>query len=106
MIHFWLNKKELYRKMTGTGISVITQNNIESYNTAVNSINRNQKKNVIQVEKSLNTLQKAASNFQVSIQRLQTALDSLKKQIFLNQCMIDNWSVTNPPYIYQIDILA
>lgn len=92
--------------MTGTGISVITQNNIESYNTAVNSINRNQKKNVIQVEKSLNTLQKAASNFQVSIQRLQTALDSLKKQIFLNQCMIDNWSVTNPPYIYQIDILA
>lgn len=92
--------------MTGTGISVITQNNIESYNTAVNSINRNQKKNVIQVEKSLNTLQKAASNFQVSIERLQTALDSLKKQIFLNQCMIDNWSVTNPPYIYQIDILA
>ena len=92
--------------MTGTGISVITQNNIESYNTAVNSINRNQKKNAIQVEKSLNTLQKAASNFQVSIQRLQTALDSLKKQIFLNQCMIDNWSVTNPPYIYQIDILA
>lgn len=92
--------------MTGTGISVITQNNIESYNTAVNSINRNQKKNVIQVEKSLNTLQKAASNFQVSIQRLQTALDSLKKQIFLNQCMIDNWSVANPPYIYQIDILA
>lgn len=92
--------------MTGTGISVITQNNIESYNTAVNSINRNQKKNIIGVEKSLNTLQKAASNFQVSIQRLQTALDSLKKQIFLNQCMIDNWSVTNPPYIYQIDILA
>ena len=92
--------------MTGTGISVITQNNIESYNTAVNSINRNQKKNVIQVEKSLNTLQKAASNFQVSIERLQTALDSLKKQIFLNQCMIDNWSVTNPPYIYQIDILV
>lgn len=92
--------------MTGTGISVITQNNIESYNTAVNSINRNQKKNVIQVEKSLNTLQKAASNFEVSIQRLQTALDSLKKQIFLNQCMIDNWSVTNPPYIYQIDILV
>ena len=92
--------------MTGAGISVITQNNIESYNTAVNSINRNQKKNIIGVEKSLNTLQKAASNFQVSIQRLQTALDSLKKQIFLNQCMIDNWSVTNPPYIYQIDILA
>lgn len=92
--------------MTGTGISVITQNNIESYNTAVNSINRNQKKNIIGVEKSLSTLQKTTSNFQVSIQRLQTALDSLKKQIFLNQCMIDNWSVTNPPYIYQIDILA
>ena len=92
--------------MTGTGMSVVTQNNIDSYNTAVNNINRNQKKNIIEVEKSLGNLRSSTASFLVSIQSLQKALDSLKKQIFLNQCMIDNWSVTNPPYIYQIDILA
>jgi hypothetical protein len=92
--------------MTGTGMSIVTQNNIDSYNTAVNNINRNQKKNIVEVEKKLSTLKNTTSNFLVSIQSLQKSLDSLKKQIFLNQCMIDNWNVANPPYIYQIDILA
>lgn len=92
--------------MTGTGMSVVTQNNIDSYNAAVNNINRNQKKNIIEVEKSLGNLRGSTASFLVSIQSLQKALDSLKKQIFLNQCMIDNWDVANPPYIYQTDILA
>ena len=92
--------------MTGTGMSVVTQNNIDSYNAAVNNINRNQKKNIIEVEKSLGNLRSSTASFLVSIQSLQKALDSLKKQIFLNQCMIDNWDVANPPYIYQTDILA
>lgn len=92
--------------MTGTGMSVVTQNNIDSYNAAVNNINRNQKKNIIEVEKSLGNLRGSTASFLVSIQSLQKALDSLKKQIFLNQCMIDNWDVANPPYIYQTEILA
>lgn len=92
--------------MAGTGMSVVTQNNIDSYNAAVNSINRNQKKNIIEVEKSLGNLRGSTASFLVSIQSLQKALDSLKKQIFLNQCMIDNWGVANPPYIYQTEILA
>lgn len=92
--------------MTGTGMNVITQNNIDSYNAAVNNINRNQKRNIIEVENSLGTLQNTTSGFLVSIQSSQKALDSLKKQIFLNQCMIDNWDVTNPPYIYQTEILV
>lgn len=92
--------------MTGTGMSVVTQNNIDSYNAAVNNINRNQKKNIIEVEKSLGNLRDSTASFLVSIQSLQKALDSLKKQIFLNQCMIDNWDVANPPYIYQTEILV
>ena len=88
--------------MAGTGLSIITKNTIQSYNTAVNTINRHQKENIAQVESTL----KGLHNFYNSIASLEDALNSLKKQIFLNQCMIDNWNVANPPYIYQIDILA
>lgn len=92
--------------MAGTGLSIITKNTIQSYNTAVNTINRHQKENIAQVESTLKGLQNKSNNFYNSIASLEDALNSLKKQIFLNQCMIDNWNVANPPYIYQVDILA
>lgn len=92
--------------MTGTGLSVITKNTIQSYNTAVNTINRHQKESIAGVEDTLKGLQNKSNNFYNSIAKLEDALNSLKKQIFLNQCMIDNWNVVSPPYIYQMDILA
>ena len=39
--------------MTGTSLSIVTENNSQSYNTAVNTINLHQKDNVRKLENAL-----------------------------------------------------
>lgn len=39
--------------MTGTSLSIVTENNSQSYNTAVNTINIHQKDNVRKLENAL-----------------------------------------------------
>ena len=38
---------------TGSGLSIITQNNKNSYNVAVNTINKHQRENVSKLERAL-----------------------------------------------------
>lgn len=90
--------------MTGTGLSIITDNNKFSYNKAVNTINRHQKENIAKLEWALSNVINEITPFQKAIAELAVSIDSLKKQVFLNQCLIDNWE-KSAPYSYPIELL-
>lgn len=90
--------------VTGTGLSVITQNDSVSYNRSVNVINVHQKDNVEKLESALVNANRNNSALQESLAAIKNNIKNVKKQVFINQCLIDNWN-RNPPYTYPTDML-
>lgn len=91
--------------MTGTGMNIVTKNNIDSYNTAVNAINMHQKENIMKLERSLRNIKSSNDNFIFSISKLLNSVIGLKKQIFINQALIDNWNASGENYSFPTYIL-
>ena len=89
---------------TGTGLSVITQDDSVSYNRSVNTINVHQKENVNKLESALINANRNNAALQESLAAVRNNIKNVKKQIFVNQCLIDNWN-RNPPYTYPTDML-
>ena len=90
--------------MTGTGVSIITNENDQSYNSAVYKINQHQKDNVSKLESALNNASRNNEGLNESIANINRTISNLKKQIYINQCLIDNWD-KNSPYSYPIELL-
>lgn len=90
--------------MTGTGLSVITQNDSVSYNRSVNTINVHQKDNVNKLESALVNANRNNDALQESLAAVKNNIKNVKKQVFVNQCLIDNWN-RNVPYTYPTDML-
>lgn len=90
--------------MTGTGVSIITNENDQSYNSAVYKINQHQKDNVSKLESALNNASRNNEELNKSISAINKTIANLNKQIYINQCLIDNWN-KNPPYSYPTELL-
>lgn len=90
--------------MTGTGVSIITNENDQSYNSAVYKINQHQKDNVSKLESALNNANRNNEQLAQSISEINNSITNLNKQIYVNQCLIDNWD-RNPPYSYPVELL-
>lgn len=90
--------------MTGTGLSVITNNDDVSYNRSVNTINVHQKDNVNKLESALVNANRNNAALQESLAAVRRNIKNVKRQIFINQSLIDNWN-RNPPYTYPVDML-
>lgn len=91
--------------MTGTGVSIITSENDQSYNSAVYKINQHQKDNVSKLESALNNANRNNEQLSKDIAEINKAVTDLNKQIFINQCLIDNWN-NSPPYTYPVELLS
>lgn len=90
--------------MTGTGTSIISQNDSASYNRSVNTINIHQKENVNKLESALVNANRNNDALQESLVAVNKNIKNVKKQIFVNQCLIDNWP-RNPPYTFPTELL-
>lgn len=90
--------------MTGTGVSIITNENDQSYNSAVYKINQHQKDNVSKLENALGNASRNNEELNKSISAINKTIANLNKQIYINQCLIDNWD-RNPPYSYPTELL-
>lgn len=90
--------------MTGTGVSIITNENDQSYNSAVYKINQHQKANVEKLDSALNNANRNNEQLSQSIMEINKSILNLNKQIYINQCLIDNWN-NNPPYSYPVELL-
>lgn len=90
--------------MTGTGVSIITNENDQSYNSAVYKINQHQKDNVSKLENALGNASRNNEELNKSISAINKTIANLNKQIYINQCLIDNWN-KNPPYSYPTELL-
>ncbi len=91
--------------MTGTGMNVITNDNTHSYNTAVAAINKHQKENVAKLESALVVANSNNEKLQSSLNEVNKSINDLKKQVFINQCLIDNWELS-APYTFPTELLA
>lgn len=91
--------------MTGTGLSVLSQNDSTSYNRSVNVINVHQKDNVTKLESALVNANRNNDALQESLAAVRNNIKNVKKQIFINQALIDNWTRV-PPYTYPVELLA
>ena len=90
--------------MTGTGLSVITNNDDVSYNRSVHTINVHQKDNVNKLESALVNANRNNAALQESLAAVRRNIKNVKRQIFINQSLIDNWN-RNPPYSYNTELL-
>lgn len=90
--------------MTGTGMNVITNNNTQSYNTAVSAINKHQKENVAKLESALVVANSNNEKLQNSLNEVNRSINNLKKQVFINDALIQNWD-RNAPYVFNLDLL-
>lgn len=90
--------------MTGTGVSIITNENDQSYNSAVYKINQHQKANVEKLDSALNNASRNNEELNKDILDVNKSITNLNKQIYINQCLIDNWD-RNPPYSYPVELL-
>lgn len=90
--------------MTGTGVSIITNENDQSYNSAVYKINQHQKDNVSKLESALNNANKNNEQLAQSISEINNSVINLNKQIYINQCLINNWN-NEQPYSYPVELL-
>lgn len=86
-------------------MNVITKNNTQSYNTAVAAINKHQKENVAKLENALSLANSNNDKLQQSLNEVNKSINNLKKQIFINQCLINNWELT-APYTFPMELLA
>lgn len=91
--------------MTGTGMNVITSDNTQSYNTAVAAINKHQKENVAKLESALAVANSNNDKLQSSLNEVNKSINDLKKQVFVNQCLIDNWELS-APYTFPMELLV
>lgn len=91
--------------MTGTSMNVITKNNTQSYNTAVAAINKHQKENVAKLESALVVANSNNDKLQSSLNEVNKSINDLRKQIFINQCLIANWE-NGTPYTFPTELLA
>lgn len=90
--------------MTGTGMNVITNDNTHSYNTAVAAINKHQKENVAKLESALVVANSNNEKLQNSLNEVNRSINNLKKQVFINDALIQNWD-RNAPYVFDLDLL-
>lgn len=90
--------------MTGTGMNVITNDNTYSYNTAVAAINKHQKENVAKLENALSLANSNNEKLQSSLNEVNKSISDLKKQVFINDALIQNWD-RNTPYVFDLDLL-
>lgn len=74
-------------------ISVITQNNLQSYNRAVNAINQNQRNNIRKLNIALEQANSANSQIQVAYANLSNVIKELKGKVFINQALCDNFDI-------------
>ena len=72
-------------------LSVITNDNIQSYNRAVNAINQNQRNNIRKLNKALSNANSANNNIQLAYANLSNTINELKKKVFINQALCDNF---------------
>ena len=72
-------------------LSVITNDNIQSYNRAVNAINQNQRNNIRKLNKALSNANSAINNIQLAYANLSSTINELKKKVFINQALCDNF---------------
>lgn len=89
---------------TGTGMNVITNNSTQSYNTAVSAINKHQKENVAKLESALVVANSNNEKLQNSLNEVNKSINDLKKQVFINDALIQNWD-RNTPYVFDLDLL-
>ena len=90
--------------MTGTGLSVITENNSDSYNTAVQTINIHQKDNVRKLENALYNANNNNAALLASLEVINNSIKNCKKQVFVNNALIVNWN-KDAPFTYNIELL-
>lgn len=90
--------------MTGTGLSVITENDSDSYNTAVNTINIHQKDNVRKLENALYNANNNNAALLASLDIINNSIKNCKKQVFVNNALIVNWN-KDAPFTYNIELL-
>ena len=90
--------------MTGTGISIVTENNSKSYNTAVNTINLHQKDNVRKLENALYNANSNNATLWGSLEVINSNIRNCKKQVFINNALIVNWN-KEAPFTYNIELL-
>ena len=90
--------------MTGTGLSVITENNSDSYNRAVNTINLHQKENVRKLENALYNANSNNAALLASLEVINDNIKNCKKQVFVNNALIVNWN-KEAPFTYNIELL-
>ena len=90
--------------MTGSGISIITSNDSQSYNAAVNQINIHQKDNVNKLENALINANRNNDILQEALNTVIKTINNCKKQIFINDSLIVNWNRT-APYTYNVELL-
>lgn len=74
-------------------ISVITQNDLQSYNRAVNAINQNQRNNIRKLNIALEQANSANSQIQVAYANLSNVIKELKGKVFVNQALCDNFDI-------------
>ena len=77
-------------------MNLITSPNNMSYNKAVNDINRHQKENVKKLNSALTTATQRNASLSATINELSVKVQQIKRQIFLNQGFLDNWSKSSP----------
>lgn len=73
--------------------SVITQDNLQSYNRAVNAINQNQRNNIRKLNIALDQANSANSQIQMAYTNLSNVIKELKGKVFINQALCDNFDI-------------
>jgi len=106
-------------------LSVITNDNLQSYNRAVNAINQNQRNNIIKLNTALEQANLANANIRAAYANLSSVIQELKSKVFINQALCDNFGICmiyscgnvqasdyghglglNSPASFRLDILA
>ena len=76
-------------------LSVITNDNLQSYNRAVNAINQNQRNNIRKLNTALDQANLSNASIRTAYANLDAALSKLKEKIFINQALCDNFDKCN-----------
>ena len=106
-------------------LSVITNDNLQSYNRAVNAINQNQRNNIRKLNIALEQANLANANIRAAYANLSSVIQELKSKVFINQALCDNFGICmiyscgnvqasdyghglglNSPASFRLDILA
>ena len=90
--------------MTGTGISIVTDNTSKSYNTAVKAINSHQNDNIRKLENALHNANNNNTALLALLNVINENIKNCKKQVFVNNALIVNWN-KYAPFTYNIELL-